>query len=162
MDMFCINCFYSTTTVTNSRSKKKQPLTWRRRHCKNCGTTFTTHERPSLADNQKVHSRNGEVIPFNLGRLILSISKAFHHSEESAKQHALALAETVEQRLSTQSPLVTHEEITAMTHAVLKQFDELAALQYAARHELIVSTRKKRGRPSTAWHGKPTDTLPSL
>lgn len=158
--MFCINCFHPATSVTNSRSKKKQALIWRRRRCSHCGTTFTTHEKPSLEANQKVHSRSGEEQTFNLGRLIISISKAFAHSEETAKSHSLYLAETVEQQLSTQKQIITPEEIAALTHATLRRFDELAALQYAAKHDLVTSIRK-RGRPSTSWRGPQTDESPS-
>ncbi len=158
--MFCINCFHPTTSVTNSRAKKKMALIWRRRHCTKCGTTFTTHERPSLADNQKIHHKSGGVREFNLGKLILSISSAFTHSKETAEQHALSLAQTIEQTLSTQARVITNEEIAVTTHLVLKRFDELAALQYAAQHDLIASTRK-RGRPSTAWRGPQTDGSPS-
>lgn len=160
IDMFCINCFHPTTNVTNSRGKKKHALVWRRRHCPNCGHTFTTHEKPSLEDNQKVHLPSGKVASFNIGHLILSIAKAFTHSEKMAKNHSLALAETVEEKLSTQKQIITPEEIAAVTHAVLRQFDELAALQYAAQHDLITSIRK-RGRPSTSWRGPQTDESPS-
>lgn len=157
--MFCINCFYSTTNVTNSRGKKKQALIWRRRHCSNCGLTFTTHEKPSLESNQKVHSQSGEKHPFNLGRLVISISRAFTHSEEMAKNYSLHLAETVEQQLSTQKQIITPEEIATLTHAALRRFDELAALQYAAKHDLVTSIRK-RGRPSTSWRGPQTGGSP--
>jgi transcriptional repressor NrdR len=158
--MFCINCFHPTTRVTNSRGKKKQALIWRRRHCPHCGATFTTHEKPSLEANQKVHLPSGKTTPFNLGQLILSIAQSFTHSEKMAKEYSLPLAETVEQRLSTQTQVITPEEIAAVTHTVLRPFDELAALQYAAQHRLVTSIRR-RGRPSTAWHGPQTDESPS-
>jgi transcriptional repressor NrdR len=161
MDMFCINCFHPSTSVVNSRSKKNQAAVWRRRHCSHCGTTFTTIEQPSLTNNMEVHTSSGDRQSFNLGRLILSISRAFTHSQEIAKTHSLALAQTIEQLLSTQVKQLTTEEIAATTHTVLKRFDELAALQYAAQHDLIVSVRK-RGRPSTSWRGQPKHGSPSL
>lgn len=158
--MFCVNCFNPITNVVNSRAKKKQPLVWRRRRCGKCNTTFTTHERPSLADNKHVYLISGEAREFNLGKLILSIAKAFAHAPENAQYHAYALAQTVENLLSTQAQVITPGEIAAMTHSVLKRFDELAALQYAATHHLIVSTRR-RGRPSTSWHEQPSGESPS-
>lgn len=146
--MFCINCFHPTTKVTNSRANKKAPLVWRRRHCLNCGTTFTTRERPSLEENKKVLYPHGQEV-FNLGRLTLSIAKAFTHSEEEAKNNALWLAQSVEDILSSQRETITPEDIEATTHAVLKRYDELSAIQYAAQHGLITSV-KRRGRPSLA------------
>lgn len=153
--MFCINCFNSSTRIVNSRAKKKQAHVWRRRHCLKCGTIFTTHERPSLTDNKKVHTNHG-ITEFNPGKLILSIAKAFTHSPADAEDHAYFLAQTVENLLSTQTQTITSEEIAATTHAVLKRFDELAALQYAAMHHLVTSIRR-RGRPSTAWRAQPSD-----
>ncbi len=149
--MFCINCFHTTTKVSNSRPKKKQPIIWRRRTCPNCGTTFTTYERPSLADNKLVYLDNGKTNAFNLGKLILSIAKSFTHSPKDAEYNALWLAQTVEDTLSTQHEIITPQDIEAVTHDVLRRFDELAAVQYAAQHHMIIATRK-RGRPS--WHGR--------
>lgn len=158
--MFCINCFHKNTSVTNSRPHKKQPLIWRRRTCKNCGTTFTTYERPSLADNKPVILPGGKTDTFNLGKLILSIAKAFTHMPQEAEYNALWLAQTVEDTLSTQREVVTPEDIEATTHTVLKRFDELAAIQYAAQHQLISSTRR-RGRPSWHEHEPPKPQSPS-
>ncbi len=147
--MFCVNCFNQTTHVTNSRPKKKQPIIWRRRTCQKCGTTFTTYERPSLADNKLIQLENGKTDTFNLGKLILSIAKSFTHSPNDAEYTALWLAQTVEDTLSSQQEIITPQDIEAITHSVLRRFDELAAVQYAAQHHMIV-TAKRRGRPS--WH----------
>lgn len=148
--MFCINCFHPSTTVTNSRPNKKTPLIWRRRHCKSCNATFTTRERPSLIDNKKITLASGKAEDFNLGKLTLSIAKAFTHSERDAQYNALSLAQTIEDYLSTQREIITPGDVEAATHMILKRFDELAALQYAAQHGLISSVRKRRGRPSLA------------
>ena len=147
--MFCINCFHTNTSVTNSRPHKKQPSVWRRRKCANCNAVFTTIERPSLTDTVQVRSLAGASIPFNLGRLVVSIANAFSHNPSEGKMQALWLAQTVESTLATQVQLLTPEDIEAVTHQVLKQFDEVAAVQYAAKHQLIVSvSARRRGRPS--------------
>jgi transcriptional repressor NrdR len=158
--MFCINCFHKNTKVTNSRPNKKQPLIWRRRQCAKCGTIFTTYERPSLADNKPVVLPNGKTDTFNLGKLILSISKAFTHAPQEAEYNALWLAQNVEDILSTEREVVTPEDIEAVTHMALKRFDELAAVQYAAQHHLISSV-KRRGRPSLREHGPRIGESPS-
>jgi transcriptional repressor NrdR len=154
--MFCINCFHKNTAVVNSRPHKKQPSVWRRRKCSNCGQTFTTFERPSLADNKPIHLSDSKTDIFNLGKLIISISKAFTHSPQDAEYNALWLAQTVEDTLSTQHQTITPEDIEAVTHQTLKRFDELAAVQYAAQHQLISSTRQRRGRPSLHERGPQT------
>lgn len=160
--MFCINCFHKTTKVTNSRPHKKTPSVWRRRHCPACGTTFTTTERPSLADNRLISLPGGDTQLFNLGKLIISIAGAFSHDQEKASYDALWLAQTVEDTLSTEYGIITTDDIAAVAHQALKQFDELAAIQYAAKYRLITSTRR-RGRPSIspASREPQTDASPS-
>ncbi len=148
--MFCINCFHKNTTVVNSRSQKKVPQVWRRRKCAKCGTIFTTRERPSLTDNKPVLFPSGRQEIFNLGKLILSIAKAYTHNPQEAEENSFWLAQRVEETLSTEYEVITPEEIEAITHNVLKHFDELAAMQYAAQHRLISSVRR-RGRPSLSW-----------
>jgi len=154
--MFCINCFQKNTRVINSRPQKKVPQIWRRRQCAACGTTFTTRERPALKDNKLVIMPSGKQEVFNIGRLIISIAKAYTHDPQEAKDNSFWLAQRVEEILSTEREVVTTEDIEAITHDVLRHFDELAAMQYAAQHHLISST-KKRGRPSLSWREPRTD-----
>jgi len=158
--MFCVNCFHPSTAVSNSRPNKKQPLIWRRRRCSNCDMTFTTYERPSLSDNKPVHRLNGTTDTFSLGKLIVSISRAFTHMPADAGRNSQWLAQTVEDILSTQYKTISTEDIEVVTHQTLKRFDELAAVQYAAQHRLISST-KKRGRPSLREHGPRPGESPS-
>ena len=157
IDMFCINCFHKSTQVVNSRPHKKLPSIWRRRKCTNCGTVFSTSERPSLADNKSISLPGGSSEGFNSGKLIISIASAFTHAPEKAKYDALWLAQTIEATLSIEYTVITPEDIAAVTHQVLKQFDELAALQYAAKHHLI-STTRRRGRPSISPAGREPQT----
>lgn len=147
--MFCINCFYPSTKVINSRPNKKEPNIWRRRHCIKCSTTFTTRERPSLTEAPNIQLPSGGMESFNLGKLTLSIAKAFTHSQKDAEYSSLPLAQTVETTLASQREIITPSDIEATTHSILKRYDELAAVQYAAQHQLISSIRR-RGRPSLA------------
>lgn len=145
--MFCINCSHATQ-VRNSRPSKKTPVIWRRRFCPQCGTTFTTYERPSLAENKSVQNPDSYASDtFNIGKLIQSIAAAFSHDEHKAQYDSLALAQTVEDSLSTDTVALTPQHIAQTTYVVLKRFDELAAIQYAAKHHLITNVRR-RGRPS--------------
>jgi transcriptional repressor NrdR len=158
--MFCINCFYPNTAVTNSRPHKKQPVIWRRRSCSACGSIFTTTERPSLAHSQQVYSPSGETTPFNIGKLIISLAEAFRHDPAQADTVVFDLAQTIETHLATELKTITPEDIEVVAHQVLKRFDELAAVQYAAQHQLITST-SRRGRPSLRERERPTDASPS-
>lgn len=150
--MICVNCFHGKTKVTNSRPHKKQSGTWRRRQCESCRTTFTTYERPALDESTMIHYPGGDTnstkAPFSLSKLTLSIAASFGHDTTARQLHSLPLAETVEQLLITQVKQPSVDDILAVTHQVLKRFDEVAALQYAASHRLVAATRSRRGRPS--------------
>lgn len=153
IDMICVNCFHGKTKVTNSRPHKKNPGTWRRRNCPDCGITFTTYEKPALDDSVTVHypgegGKKGLSAAFSLSKLTLSVAASFPHDAVTRQLHSLSLAETVEQLLISQVKQPSVDDIAATTHQVLKRFDELAALQYAAAHGLVEATRSRRGRPS--------------
>ena len=158
--MFCIHCFHSKTSVTNSRPHKKTPSIWRRRTCEACGKSFSTRERPSLKDGQVVHLTNGGNEPFNPGKLLLSIAASFSHDKPAAAYDSWWLTETVEELLATEVKMLTPDDIAAVTHAVLGRYDELAAVQYAAQQQLVTSLRK-RGRPSPASLDRVTPRSPS-
>ena len=146
--MICINSFNDSTKVLNSRPSTKKPLVWRRRQGIKSGIIFTTYERPALAENKPIRTSQGDNDTFNLGRLILSIAASFSHNQHAAKYDSLWLAQTVEDTLSmTPDDTLSPELIAHTTHHTLKRFDELAAVQYAAKHHLITSIRR-RGRPS--------------
>ncbi|MES2876705.1 MAG: hypothetical protein V4678_04530 [Patescibacteria group bacterium] len=150
--MICVNCFHGKTKVANSRPHKKTAGTWRRRQCQNgtCGITFTTYEKPALDDSVTVHygSSGSAKAPFSLSKLTLSIAASFTHDSAARQLHSLPLAETIEQLLISQVKQPSSDDIAATAHQVLKRFDELAALQYAAGHGLVEATRSRRGRPS--------------
>ena len=157
--MICIKCSSIRTAVTNSR-KLKQFTVWRRRHCINCDTTFTTYESPSLADILVVRSPpkiplqqnqiDRQDTTFNSGRLLLSVAAAFTHTPETIKLDALHLIRTIETELLVSmksGQLLSTDLIVNTAYGVLKRYDELAGLQYAAQHKRITNLRR-RGRPS--------------
>lgn len=147
--MICINCFHEKTKVTNSRQHKKHPSVWRRRTCERCQTTFTTKELPS-AENLQVLQRDKISSPFSLGKLIISIGHSFQHNKQLADEHSYDLALTVQEILVTQVRHPSVDEVSVITHGVLKRFDQMAALQYAAQHDLITH-RKRPGRPAISY-----------
>lgn len=145
--MLSLNSYDEQTKVINSRANKKRPVVWRRRQGTVSGMTFTTYERPSLAENKPITRADGSTDLFNLGKLLLSVSAAFTHNKRSAEYDSLWLAQTIEDTLSMDTAPLTPATISTVTYHTLKRFDELAALQYAARHHLI-STARRRGRPT--------------
>ncbi len=145
--MICINSLKETTRVINSRASTKTPVVWRRRQGVVSGTTFTTYERPSLAENKKLFRKGASQDTFSLGRLILSIAAAFSHDLQKARYDSLPIAQTIEDKLSMSAEDLTPELIARTTYETLRSLDELAAIQYGAKHHLVTAVRK-RGRPS--------------
>ena len=146
--MICINCFHTKTNVSNSRSLSNGTTTWRRHHCKACHRTFTTYERPYSVI--QVINESGSIEMFYKSKLCLSIAKSLDHDKKTQERSVLDLTDTVEQRLFAEmtSPIPL-KKLTELTHEVLRRFDEIAGLHYAASHHLIHSIRR-RGRPSIA------------
>lgn len=147
--MICINCFHEKTRVTNSRQHKKHPSVWRRRKCEKCQTVFTTKELPA-AENLQILQRDKSNSPFNIGKLVISIGRSFQHNKRLADQYSYDLALTVQEILITQARHPSIDEVSVITHRVLKRFDQMAALQYAAQHDLITH-RKRPGRPAISY-----------
>lgn len=144
--MLSINSNENSTKVLNSRSSKTRPLVWRRRKGAT-GTIFTTYERPALSENKPIAMPDGGVDTFNIGRLIISIAAAFTHDQRAARYDSLWLAQNIEDKLSSSPDQLSTSFIAETTHTTLKQYDEIAAVQYAAKHQLVRNVRK-RGRPS--------------
>lgn len=154
--MICVNCFHEKTNIVNSRPQKKSPVTWRRHHCLQCGTIFTTYERPSLED-QLVLNANGSHSPFSIGKLTSSISRAFQHNKHAADFDSYPLALSIQDTLLINHRNISVDDIAAVTHHIIRNYDKLAAIQYAAQHNLI-TLRRRPGRPdatSSALHHAP-------
>lgn len=112
------------------------------------------------AINERVYSSNGSSEPFSLSRLTISINAGFTHDIESGKRHSLDLAENVALQLAASGNKLNTELIEATTHQALKQFDQAAALQYAIKHDLLI-TLKRVGRPSLVSRERPSQQSPS-
>lgn len=145
--MICINCSSPKTQVTNSRPSLKLPSVWRRRHCPVCQTTFTTREEIAEDDELLINAQN-QTQPFSHPRLSVSLAAILSHRGDQAADDAFWLAKTIRSRLS--GPEVKKSQLLVTTYDVLKRFDAVASLQFAAKHGLIDNIAKpRRGRPRT-------------
>jgi transcriptional regulator NrdR family protein len=117
---------------------------------------FSSYERPST-DSLRVKTKSaGSTTPLSVSKLTLSIAKSFSHNSQAAEFNSMSLAQTVEIRLlNLNKTLLTSDEIADQTYLTLKRYDELAAVQYAAQHQLITTVRR-RGRPSITSSYDPT------
>lgn len=156
--MFCINCYHSDTKVVNTRPHKKQPSIWRRRHCRNCGTTFTTLESPDISGILQLQSDTlKQPVAYEKGRLLLSIAQALQ-SAGGQPSDAYWLTETIEQQalafLRTHKgtvKLLGIRQLRDITYETLSAYHAVAGLSYGATHGIVQAGPKKRrpGRPRT-------------
>lgn len=134
--MVCIYCS-APTHVTNSRLQKRANQTWRRRHCKACGSNFTTHEVADLGSTIVVARGNTEQLqPFSRDLLFVSIYESTKHRPD-ALDDASALTQTIIAQLSALATngKLDRDVIVAVSTAVLERFDKVAATMYAAYHK---------------------------
>ena len=98
-----------------------------------------------------VISQNGKKNNFSIGKLMLSIARSFNHNDRLAASYSYDLANTIQDKLTLlqNEYTISPQYIAEITHSTLQNFDQIAALQYAAQHNLITPQRKKRrGRRS--------------
>lgn len=130
--MICIKCGSQKTRITNSRHNKKSATTWRRRQCKDCDYIYTTYEEPAL--DQITTVSDGGSTPFSHAKLMISLASCFEHTPTTRAESAEALAKTVEAKLIQKGFETSPQAICGASYQVLKNFDRLASVQYAAKH----------------------------
>lgn len=132
--MVCTYCG-GKTEVTNSRHQKRVNQVWRRRHCLNCGATFSTHEQTAYDSVWRVQSDDSALVPFNRQKLFIELYKACEH-RPNALEDATALCDTIVGllRKHANNGLLENNDIAVTSHEVLRHFDKAAAVYYEARH----------------------------
>jgi len=130
--MVCIYCG-GNTRVTNSRSSKKNPGIWRRRHCDNCNAIFTTSESPDLSVSISVIKREGSLETFSIDDLYVSIFKSLSHRRE-ALNDARHLTNTITTNLLAEciNGAIKIDALKIVCLDTLNKFDKAAATYYSA------------------------------
>ena len=135
--MLCIYCLHPKTKIVNSRSRAKQPTTWRRHSCQQCSKVFSTYEQPDFSFITVQNTANTSSA-FSVGKLSYSISQSFAHDKNQAYFASLELANTIAMQLITnQTTTLSNKKLAKTTHEILTRYDKRAAVQYAALHGLL-------------------------
>lgn len=143
--MVCIYCG-NETQVTNSRSKKRYSIIWRRRICKTCGSIATTLEQYDLATALLVTKRSGALESFQRDKLLISIARAIDH-RQNAPQAASHLTQTVIEQLLKTKPIaktVLSKNISQTTSIVLKHYDAASSIKYMSYYAPMQSRQDLR------------------
>lgn len=132
--MVCIYCV-GKTSVANSRGSKKSPETWRRRECMECGTVFTTRERPDYEGALRIRKEDGRLQPFLRDKLFISVYNSLSH-RKTAQSDATELTDTVILQLIElhTGGIASGQTLTATTLQVLNRFDKAAGVYYQAHY----------------------------
>ncbi len=142
--MFCIKCGENKIKVINSRPSSKSPSVWRRRQCTKCGFTFTTYEEIAF-EQLEVVNVNGVREAFSDTRLLLSIAQCLEHESSKKPEYAKWLSKhVIAEILRAHNDTISIQDIIKATYKVLSRFDQLASIQYAARHKDILKAYLRR------------------
>ena len=133
--MVCVYCEHKTRVV-NSREQKRLRQVWRRRTCKHCNALFTTLEAADLSDSHVVYDKKGKPQKFSRDTLFMSIVSSLGH-RTTAIADANALCGTIIAKLlqDSASGTLQRSQIISCTHAVLQNFDSVAATYYSAYYK---------------------------
>lgn len=136
--MVCPYCS-NRTQVVNSRYQKRNNKVWRRRKCLTCRAVFTSLEAVDLASAIRV-DKNGVLRPFLADLLFTELVFALS-DRKNLYVEARELTDTIIQEMlrSPSSPLFRPSEISQITSAVLKRFDNHAWHRYTAEHPSLTS-----------------------
>lgn len=151
--MICIYCFHTKTSITNSRTHKKEAGTWRRHNCANCGRAFSTVESPVMSDSYQITNElTSTQAPYSRTRLTTSLLRSFGHvSGDQLYQTVDWLTDTIEKNImaSAYFGTLSKDELGMIAYEVVKNYDAVAGVQYAAQNGLVSAVnQKRRGRPS--------------
>ncbi len=136
--MVCAYC-NGPTEVSNSRRQRRANQIWRRRRCRRCGSTFTTHEAIDLSSSLFI-DKNGAHKPFSADRLFTELLLALQ-DQPDAYLAAREASQTVIKRLLALPgrPFVPSTEVSRLASEVLKRLDKRAHLRYQAEHPSLQS-----------------------
>lgn len=140
--MFCVKCGYTTTRIINSRQRPKSLSVWRRRQCSKCRYVFTTYESVAL-DQILVLDKDDKQRAFSHTKLLISLYKCFEHASDKRVQYIEDLTRTIENKILENGATTSPREICEISFSVLKNFDRLASIQYAAQHAEILKSKLK-------------------
>ena len=129
--MKCIYC-NQETKVVNSRPKKLDHQTWRRRTCDTCHATVTTTESVALDEALRVEKRSGDIEPFYRDKLYISVYKSIDHLASPASTATYLTLNILRHLYKAKpfDPVVPSKTIAKHASTVLKHYNAAASVRY--------------------------------
>ena len=131
--MECPYCHKQLTFITNSRPTKGNMQVWRRRHCENCGETFTTHEIIDLS-HLIVIKKTGQAERFSRAKLYSGIYGATIGSKLPNREFVVdKITREVEKKiLFMKKKRISTQEISDIVLKILKKLSPTTFLRFLA------------------------------
>ena len=134
--MICVQCGSKNIKVTNSRPQVWTNRIWRRRHCQQCFTVFTTEESIDYSGAWRVKYPDNDLQPFLRDKLLVSVLRSCGH-RKNPLEDAQGLTDSIIYRLlkQTQDGIIEKDTIIQITKVALNRFDTAASVHYTAHHQ---------------------------
>jgi transcriptional repressor NrdR len=126
----CPWCSVDDDRVVDSRLADEGAAIRRRRECLGCGRRFTTFERVDEVPLWVV-KRSGQREPFDREKVVAGVRAASKNRPVSDEQFN-ELAQAVEDRLRSQGPEPTTQQVGVAVLEQLRTVDEVAYLRFAS------------------------------
>lgn len=131
--MKCPYCNHDETKVSDSRESKDQTTIKRRRECSNCGKRFSTLEKVLKLDLEVIKS-NQEIENFNLTKIRRSLLKCCEKRPVTLEQIEILLNNILNDLKKVDEAQIPTSTVGTIVLKNLKDFDDMAFLQYAIVH----------------------------
>ena len=128
--MRCPFCGHDNTSVKDSRLNDDQSSVKRRRACSECGSRFTTFERPQLRELYVI-KKNGERVLFDRDKLLKSIKTAMHKRQDPEKLERI-VSGIVRQLETTGDQEISTQTIGELVMKALMNLDTVAYVRFAS------------------------------
>lgn len=134
--MVCAQCGSKNIKVINSRPQVLTNRIWRRRHCQQCFTVFTTEESVDYAGIWRVKYLDDSLEPFLRDKLLISLLRSCQHRKQPLED-AQGLTDSIIYKLLKQSEngVIERSAIIRVAKVTLSRFDHAASTHYIAHHK---------------------------
>lgn len=138
--MKCPFCNNLDTAVKDSRTTEDQAAIRRRRYCMECGSRFTTFERPHLRDLIVV-KKDGRHVPFDRDKLSNAVSSAMHKHSLDPQKIETVVSGVVRKLEFSNENIISSSKIGEMLMQSLYNVDPVAYIRFASIYQDFGSTQ---------------------
>jgi transcriptional repressor NrdR len=129
--MDCPDCGHERTRVVDTESSADGSSVRRRRECRRCSFRFTTYERPEW-DSLQVKKRDGDIEPFDSGKLRAGIARAVEKRSVDDGDVADLVAAVESDLTDRDTRIVSSSLIGDLVSERLRELDGVAYIRFVS------------------------------